>query len=167
MGKEPRTTGGVQEACHSGLDERPLTNILQRLDTGILLKGLWILCNTLAMQIDPTVLTVFISSLSSIFVSFGIAALTRRKTRAEADKVATEAEQIRRRLERGEAFDILLFIDSVFQLLDTAYGLITLSDRILKEYPVINHGAREEVDAKRACLREIHSKMREYFSLSD
>ena len=112
-------------------------------------------------------LTVIISSLSSVLISFGVAALSRRKNRAEADKVSSEAEQIRRRLERGEAFDILLFIDLVFQLLDTSYGLIALSDRILKEYPEINGGAREEVEAKRVCLREIHGQMREYFSLGD
>ena len=113
---------------------------------------------------DPTVLAVIISSVSSIAISVGVAMLGRRKNIAEAGKTTQEADLIRRKLERGETADVLVFLEIFFELLDLSYGLVSLLDRILEERPEINGGTREEVEDARKRLREIHAAMRQHYT---
>jgi hypothetical protein len=61
----------------------------------------------------------------------------------------------------------LQFIETTFQVLDCAYGLINLIDRIFAEHPEINGGARKQIEEKRKELKAIHAQMREHFSLND
>lgn len=112
---------------------------------------------------DPTVLTVLISSVSSIVISIGVALMSSRKNKADAKKVNFEADQIRRALERGETADILQFIETFFQLLDTCYGLISICDKILTDHPGVNHGSKELIEMNRKRLIKIHADLRDYF----
>lgn len=113
---------------------------------------------------DPTILTVIITSISSILISVGVSVFSYRKTKAEADKTTSEADQIRRKLERGDTADILQFIETTFEVMDCAYGLIHLVDRILRDHPEINGGAKDEIEEKRAHLKEIHQQMKLHFA---
>ena len=120
---------------------------------------------------DPTVVAVIISSLSSIAISVGVAMLGRKKNNAEAGKTVQEADLIRRKLERGETADVLIFLEIFFELLDLSYGLVALLDRILQERPencvgecLLNGNTSRDVGDARARLDEIHRKMRKHYT---
>jgi len=115
------------------------------------------------MVFDANTAIVVVGILSLIGSGFAtyVALRTQKST---SRKVDVERDQIAKKIQDGKVGDALTFIDAFFRLYDASNGVLDITDKLLKKYPYINSGTREELETKREQIQDVMTMVRNSFN---